>query len=295
MSPSPSLSATCKKTCYITCHVHYIVQWCLFTRCPAKKKLLTECCWSHSITSSRHPLLLAISTGLGNSSLVVSYKDLNQGQVLPSPKSCLWKKIWPHSTQFWLIVWAPAAKYTIYFIQPFLGHPVFCILYDTPWSYPWCRHLKSLSQGYWQHACKNVILLTLRFFIWKKLPKLTGIIILWLNIVLNRPLDTCAWPVCMRVNVSVSYSISLWFLVHEFFLFLSFLCFFFLYDNVDKLFVKELQTIPLILKLYIWDNSQSCNFELLQYIPFWQMHTLTLFLGTFIFLQSLGEGKSNAP
>ena len=36
-------------------------------------------------------------------------------------------------------------------------------------------------------------------------------------------------------------------------------------DNVDKLFVKELQTIPLILKLYIWDNShytstlgQSC-------------------------------------
>ena len=36
-------------------------------------------------------------------------------------------------------------------------------------------------------------------------------------------------------------------------------------DNVDNLFVKELQTIPLILKLYIWDNShytstfgQSC-------------------------------------
>ena len=42
-------------------------------------------------------------------------------------------------------------------------------------------------------------------------------------------------------------------------------------DNVDKLFVKELQTIPLILKLYVWDNShytstfgQSCFLSFLR-------------------------------
>ena len=64
------------------------------------------------------------------------------------------------------------------------------------------------------------------FFILKELPKLPGIIILWLSIVLHRSLDTCALPVCMRVNVTVSYSISLWFLVPEFVLFLSFLLFF---------------------------------------------------------------------
>ena len=92
---------------YVSCTLHCTMM--SFYRVSRQKKLLTECYWSHSITSSRHPLLLAISTGLGNSSLVVSYKDLKQGQVLPSPKSCLWKKIWPHSTQFWLIVWAPAA------------------------------------------------------------------------------------------------------------------------------------------------------------------------------------------
>ena len=68
---------------YVSCTLHCTMM--LFTGCPAKKKLLTKCYWSHSITSSRHPLLLAISTGLGNSSLVVK-----QGQVLPSPKSCPW-------------------------------------------------------------------------------------------------------------------------------------------------------------------------------------------------------------
>ena len=64
------------------------------------------------------------------------------------------------------------------------------------------------------------------FFILKELPKLPGIIILWLSIVLHRSLDTCALPVCMRVNVTVSYLISLWFLIPEFVLFLSFLLFF---------------------------------------------------------------------
>ena len=69
-------------------------------------------------------------------------------------------------------------------------------------------------------------LLWVFIFILKELPKLPGIIILWLSIVLHRSLDTCALPVCMRVNVTVSYSISLWFLVPEFVLFLSFLLFF---------------------------------------------------------------------